>query len=1008
MRKHREAFVLGFFLEVLLVVLSDVKGQETGEDSQLANLRASARDDDPSASTAAFSNVFDDEPPAEEEEKERDAYLSLLEAELSGRAKTEALTDDDGKPIEFLEVTPKAFSESSWDQFGLSDTAATAAADNGQMMVTAKKKGHERLGDFQYVHPRPFAFFVSPATTIAVRLKDGIKVEPSSIRDRLWVRGERSGDISGNLHVAADGSTITFRPQRMFHPDEKVTVKMAPGVVDKDGKAYRGLAWSFVVTDRPQKAYLPTGGQQQVEMEAGVEWASNKGNSQWQQSRQAMLERWDYGPFEAEEWDFFIDTPDDENPFDSEQLEDSDPDRDAKVDDDGAREPSEWPLPQADADGHDFKRFPTRYFATLPRDYPHFEVTQASGDPDKIEKGRIWWLSLVDQFTMRPDYQRPFLTIVDSNGQPVFWRRYASNKRQRVFRTSGRGNMLLFDQLERKDSRVMGGERPSREWIEMNHHYHPIERHQAAHGHMADQHDVAIREDGTRLFIIYDRQTFHLHHFTKDKAANMPKVLMVDTAVTQMVDKNGDVLLEWRAIDQWPIPVLIRGKYKLDQLLGKADYSVIDTTHPNSVSFTRDGGILLSLRPLTVLKIDMRGEVAWMLGGANRSPAFSTMEVEKGKGVSPFKFQHHTRIDDSNVLTMFDNHHSTTPLIQDTWWSQAVVYQVDEDNNTAREIRSHKGPYGFAMGSMQALPNGNAAINWGGAGKVNIPFYTEVTREGKVVLELRFIQQNGAFQTHKLPWWGRSKDPPLMVARPHGEKAPTIHFSWNGVTNVKRWEVYGGPSSPPKHHLATLNKTKFEEKLKVDGTMQQRAHCLHEATCYFRAVPLLHDGSKGIPSRTLLTPLGHTNRRMLQADGASAENVTMTFLGQQPVRIECFEHDVFMARLDVPNTPPLQADSAASCQALCAQDSSCRFFSFDEGNGRCHLKVHDGGRMYREGVVSGPRECPHDRTQEGLLHRLWGREDVFGGMTATALRNGGRWWDLHDSDTIVFDESGTS
>ena len=66
--------------------------------------------------------------------------------------------------------------------------------------------------------------------------------------------------------------------------------------------------------------------------------------------------------------------------------------------------------------------------------------------------------------------------------------------------------------------------------------------------------------------------------------------------------------------------------------------------------------------------------------------------------------------------------------------SRAVEYLIDEEKRTAKLVWSYSnGQFTHAQGSVERLPNGNTLIGWGFA---VTPFFSEVTPEGKTVLEM--------------------------------------------------------------------------------------------------------------------------------------------------------------------------------------------------------------------------------------------------------------------------------
>ena len=79
--------------------------------------------------------------------------------------------------------------------------------------------------------------------------------------------------------------------------------------------------------------------------------------------------------------------------------------------------------------------------------------------------------------------------------------------------------------------------------------------------------------------------------------------------------------------------------------------------------------------------------------------------------------------------------------------SRAVEYEIDEKNKTARLRWSYSNSqFTPAQGSVERLPNGNTLIGWGFA---THPFVSEVTIEGKVVLEMNLPEGQIVYRVYQ-------------------------------------------------------------------------------------------------------------------------------------------------------------------------------------------------------------------------------------------------------------------
>jgi hypothetical protein len=108
------------------------------------------------------------------------------------------------------------------------------------------------------------------------------------------------------------------------------------------------------------------------------------------------------------------------------------------------------------------------------------------------------------------------------------------------------------------------------------------------------------------------------------------------------------------------------------------------------------------------------------------------------------------------------------------------------------------------QGNTQLLSNGNVFVGWGSQ-----PYLTEYSKSGKALLDAIFPGPDISYRAYIESWTGDPSSPPDGAGRTQGSKT-TIYASWNGATQVSRWEVLGGSSSKHLSKLTTANKGGFE------------------------------------------------------------------------------------------------------------------------------------------------------------------------------------------------------
>jgi hypothetical protein len=164
-----------------------------------------------------------------------------------------------------------------------------------------------------------------------------------------------------------------------------------------------------------------------------------------------------------------------------------------------------------------------------------------------------------------------------------------------------------------------------------------------------------------------------------------------------------------------------------------ADQSI---DHPNSISFDRDGGVIISYRNLgAVLKIDPTTHaVLWQLGGARNQFKFIDDPL------NGFGGQHAVQVLPNGHFIIFDNGVTHTPQT-----SRAVEYAVDQSAKTATMVWQYAPSpplFNQFTGSVQRLANGNTVIAWTNAGLID-----EVSADGTLLDRMQIYNAAGVPNT---------------------------------------------------------------------------------------------------------------------------------------------------------------------------------------------------------------------------------------------------------------------
>jgi hypothetical protein len=307
--------------------------------------------------------------------------------------------------------------------------------------------------------------------------------------------------------------------------------------------------------------------------------------------------------------------------------------------------------------------------------------------------------------------------------------------------------------------------------------YRLIKHIRPGHGLSGDMHEFSLTARGTALMT--------LSHVTRVKTR---KVL--EGAFQEVDVKTGKVLFEWHSIGH---VALVESYYRLP----RNPNQTYDYFHINTIEVDRDGNFLVSARNThTIYKINSRtGDVIWRLGG-KRS------DFELGKGVR-FGWQHDVRRQSDGTITIFDN--AAAPKLRRQ--SRGIVLRVDERRKVATLLHTyvHRPPItAVDQGNMQKLPNGNYLIGWG-----HEPYVTEFGPQGKALLDLRFARRGAdSYRAYRFPWIGRPRSKPAIAV-----EGSTLYASWNGATEVKTWQLLGGPEKDKLRPLLNVPRDGFETAL---------------------------------------------------------------------------------------------------------------------------------------------------------------------------------------------------
>jgi len=267
--------------------------------------------------------------------------------------------------------------------------------------------------------------------------------------------------------------------------------------------------------------------------------------------------------------------------------------------------------------------------------------------------------------------------------------------------------------------------------------------------------------------------------------------IVLDNVVQEVDLATGLVVFEWHSLGQVGLA---------DSRTRPEGPKSWDYFHVNSVEVDRDGELIISARNTCALyKLERdTGEILWQLGGKG-----GDFRMEKR---SRFCFQHDARRAPDGSITLFDNQAGPPVLAKE---SRAISLRVDERRKRVRLRREIKHPRAYLaanQGGAQTLANGNVFVGWGGGA----PVFSEFTPFGRLVFDGRLTKGKGNYRARRALWTGRPARPPAIAAQRTRGGRIQAYASWNGATEVARWQVLAGPAPDRLRGVSSRARDGFE------------------------------------------------------------------------------------------------------------------------------------------------------------------------------------------------------
>lgn len=344
--------------------------------------------------------------------------------------------------------------------------------------------------------------------------------------------------------------------------------------------------------------------------------------------------------------------------------------------------------------------------------------------------------------------------------------------------------------------------------VVVNQHYRRVATLEAKRPWVISIHDAVI--SGNAIWVTVYR---YVHKQNLTPYGGHRDGTVYDAGVQEYDLSTGKLLFTWDALNPGRTPHVPLAASEQPASVATAPGSAWDAYHVNSIQVLPGNRILVSMRNTwAAYLIDTTtAKIIWTLGGKR---PWNSFRFSRG---SSFAWQHDVQLVSRNRVTLFDDAccriepgHRLGPS---SGSSRGLILRLDQRRRTASLVASysHRPPISVLfLGSMQVLPNRNALVGWG-----SLPYFSEYSRTGKQLLDVRFPGKDQSYRTlFSSTWIGTPFYPPRGAVR-RSRGRTTVYASWNGATQVAHWRVLAGATPSSLTKVAAAGRSGFETAISV-------------------------------------------------------------------------------------------------------------------------------------------------------------------------------------------------
>jgi hypothetical protein len=332
------------------------------------------------------------------------------------------------------------------------------------------------------------------------------------------------------------------------------------------------------------------------------------------------------------------------------------------------------------------------------------------------------------------------------------------------------------------------------EGVIVNASYEPVAYVKAGNGQHADIHELYVTPEGQAYIIAVEPVCL--------PECDEEHVPLLDDEIQEIDIKTGLVMWSWNALGHVPVA----------NTEAAPTNGVFDPYHMNSIQAISGNRVVISMRDTSgIYEVDQAtGNVLWEI-----SPKHNTFEL--GKGVL-FHFQHDARLEGRKLqyLNLFDDEAGPPVygpgkglVLRLTGTSVKLVHIYATPKNKILSV---------AEGGMQVLPHGEAIVSFGATQYIEEFSKRGPKKTGKLLFEMQLPKGDGTYRAMRFPWSATPHTKPAIVAKRESPNEVAVYASWNGATEVAKWEVLAGEEATALSPVTTAAWSGFETRIPISST----------------------------------------------------------------------------------------------------------------------------------------------------------------------------------------------